>query len=106
MKDLREGVAELFEEASSPPARASRMVRHRWPLWKKRWVKRVGFKPKAIPPLPFPMSCRFCRRGVHCLGPHVGNCRSAPAWALPRNGGVLLEATTGAREIDFGEVGT
>ena len=77
MLDLHEGVAELFAEAERSTERLFEAENFVW-----RMHYRVGrWSGVAIAPLPFPMSCRFCRRGVHCLQAHVVNCRSAPAWA-------------------------
>lgn len=85
MKDLREGILELFDEAAEPqPAK----LRYRWPLYAPRrgrfaqtkrerlakylaWQKADRARAKAlrpvhkVEPLPFQMSCVVCRRGCH-----------------------------------------
>lgn len=99
MKDLRQGIVELFEEAAAFPRRnVARAFAERARLPKRRRAEsstnETSFRRKvraahavAIPPLPCPVSCRFCRRGVHCLQPHVGSCRQAPPWARRAGGG-------------------
>lgn len=107
MLDLHEGVAELFDEAGALLVHG---LSHQWPLYRPRHarprqtrrervakylarqradraqIKSARARQEPPPPLPFPMSCRFCRRGVHCLRPHVANCKAAPAWARGWNG--------------------
>lgn len=83
MLDLHEGVAELFEEAERAHERAFEAENFVW-----RMMYRVGrWSGVVIPPLPFPMSCRFCRRGVHSM-PHFAGCPFAPPWARQNYGAV------------------
>lgn len=76
MLDLNEGVAELFAEAERREERVFDAENRRW----RQEYRVARWSGVVIAPLPFPMSCRFCRRGMHCLA-HVWNCRSAPDWA-------------------------
>ncbi len=85
MLDLREGILDLFDEASEPPYTAKP---YRWSLYapcraRRRQTKRERLqkylayhkadraRAKAprltytVQPLPFPMSCIVCRRGCH-----------------------------------------
>jgi hypothetical protein len=76
MLDLHEGVASLFAEAERRDERRFDAVNRVW-----RELYRSGrWSGVAIPPLPFPMCCRFCRRGCHHEA-HFGACSRAPTWA-------------------------